>query len=147
MTSEEIIKVFDKLLCRDKIISSSSVITDVICQLDLNYKAQPVLVGTFYFNNTFHTKEYVYIKDRWTVQDISPVVITTEGTKIKIRNEEDLPFEVKVWFRRLPADPDEIPKGLAREWLKEIPIEMLHKKYPPKDFPVMYKWLNLEDDE
>lgn len=146
MTTEEIIKVFDKLLCRDKIISSSSVITDVICQLDLNYKAQPVLVGTFYFNDTFHTKEYIYIKDRWTIQDVSPAEPTSVDNS-KIKTEEALPLEVKVWFQRLPADPDEIPKGQQREWLKEIPIEMLHKKYPPKNFPVMYKWLNLEEDE
>lgn len=141
MTNEEIIIFFDKLLVRDLIISKETLITDVVCQLDINSYGQPILVGSFALGENFHTIEYVHNKSWQPINLEKKIVQEEKEEKKKITNEEDLPLEVKMWFRRLPADPDLIPKGQQREWLRDIPEEMLHHKYPPDQHPTMYNWL------
>lgn len=140
MDEVQLCSILDKLLIRDGKIKSTDQINNVSVMLDLNARAEPLLIGFYELDGKACIEEYCYLNNKW---------ISTEAPSSKIQEPivevvQDIPLEWKVWLKRLPDDPEKIPIGEQRERLKEFPIQLVQEKYPPEKFPILHEWLNLK---
>lgn len=147
----EPLDLFLIFLEKQKICGENEELKDAETTLTLDFKGFPILTGSFCRLNsdTYEIHEYHFNGRQW--KDISyevkgeetttPTTLETFSDDEEI-TEESLPPEVKFFLKELPNDPDKIPIGPKREYLRKIPVNILEKYYPKEKFKTLYEWMS-----